>query len=204
MSQYYDNHQELAKLSKARELQFRMKSGEILRKNFEENVLLYLDEPIIGHLCDSLFLEENGLRHSGYTDFSFLTAPAYKAFEGFLFQIAKDLKLPSGKDHTLVGGYYYDSTKIEKAIDNVISDLEKTTGKVTNNDRKDHIMANVTAMRLFLKTYRHTPAHFFGKPLETKEMALNHVHSIYKNINDTVSVLQESGLITIVPKPPKR
>lgn len=202
MGIHYDDPRQL---NEARKLQYRPQLNGLdkLRKNFDENVLLYLDDKIIGHLCDSLFLEEINLNHSAYTDFSFLTAPAYKAFEGFLFQIAKELKLPAGKDEKLVGGYYYKPEEVHKAIDGIIVDLEKTSGKVTDKDRKDHLKAVVSEMGRYLKRYRHAPSHYYGEPLTTKDKAWNHVHSIYNNINETVLILQESKLIKTPVKPKK-
>lgn len=176
--------------------------GKMLRQHFDEQVLLYLDEEIINHLADSIFLENNGPTINRFNDFSFLTAPAYKAFEGFLFQIARDLNLLPGRDNDQVGGYY-DPVKVDKEIDRIIKELEKKTGGSLKKDHKDSIKANVTAMRLFLKVYRHTPAHFRGQPLKTKEMARQNIHRIYGTIRDTVIVLQEAGMLPKPNLPPK-
>ncbi len=176
--------------------------GKMLRRHFDETVLLYLDENVINHLADSVFLEEDGPRNNRFNDFSFLTAPAYKAFEGFLFQIARDLKLSPGRDNDQVGGYY-DPIKVDKEIDNIIKELEKKTGSGLKKNHKDSLKANITEMRLFLKTYRHTPAHFRGQPVKTKEMAWGNVRRIYGTIKDTVIVLQEAGMIPKPVLPPK-
>src|SRR3989344_7600487 len=72
-------------------------SAEALKNTFDQDVLFYLSERVINHLTDSMSIHgaigTRGDVH--FNDFSFATAPAYKALEGFLFQVAKDLGLPS-------------------------------------------------------------------------------------------------------------
>jgi hypothetical protein len=71
---------------------------DILKNNFEDSTLRYLQESILNYLLDNVALERNEVvKKIEYelNDFSFFIAPSYKALEGFLFQIAEDLELPS-------------------------------------------------------------------------------------------------------------
>src|SRR5687768_11659236 len=76
-------------------LKVRIRGDSRLKDHFDEMSLEYLDEKIIDYLADSLQVASLGAsqHRERFHDFSFLTAPAYKAFEGYLFQIARDLDL---------------------------------------------------------------------------------------------------------------
>jgi len=141
-------------------------------------------------------LDKEQLHHS-YNDYSFLTAPAYKAFEGFLFQLAKDLKLPSSGKPELVGTYYFDEQKVDGAIDALLDELEKagTGSTALSSAEKDNIKDNVKEMKRFLRNYRHTPAHFHGEPMISREKSLQNILSMYRIIDETVAVLQNAKLI---------
>ena len=171
-----------------------------LEYNFDEQVLYYLSEKVINHLLDSLELEKqcNEQWRNNFSDFSFLTAPAYKAFEGFLFQIAKDLDLPSSGDPKFVGTYF-DEEKVDKTIDKLLKELEAKSEKESKLSRqeKQHIKDMIKEMKRFLVHYRHTPAHFHGETMDTIEKAKQNTASMYRIINETVKVLLKVNLVTI-------
>ncbi|MBI2459563.1 MAG: hypothetical protein HYV53_03370 [Parcubacteria group bacterium] len=172
-----------------------------LEANFDLQVLYYLSERVINYLLDSISLEQADLRSPGrhFNDFSFFTAPAYKALEGFLFQIAKDLNLPSSGNSNLAGSYYFDEEKIDKHIDKLlkelfdVADAEKKLSKYEKRDIKDRIRE----MKGFLQHYRNTPSHFYGEPIDTIDKAHRNIMIIYGAIDNTTKILIKSGLIKI-------
>ena len=203
MSHYYNNQS--YKFGEARHRQQNEGMLGLLEKNFSRDTLLYLEEKIINHLLDSVTLEFPGLNLSAQTngrfnDYSFLTAPAYKALEGFLFQIADDLKLPSSvNNNKIAGAYYFDEQKIDKHIDNLIKEIEHKAdneNKLSKHEKQD-IKDRIKEMRGFLKHYRHTPAHFFGEPIEAVEKAHMNIMVIYSAIDNTAQILLKANLIKI-------
>lgn len=171
-----------------------------LNNHFHSDVLDYLSEAVINHLVDSLNLDILCAGHFNgrFNDFSFFTAPAYKAFEGFLWQIAEDLNLPSSGNPKFVGTYF-DEEKVDKTIDKLIKELELKTEKEARltRDEKRHIKDMIQEMNRFLYHYRHTPAHFHGEPIDTIEKARQNILSMYRIINETVKTLLKAKLIII-------
>ena len=172
-----------------------------LEANFDKQALFYLSEKVINYLLDSIGLGHSGLegQRQHFNDFSFITAPAYKALEGFLFQIAKDLNLPSSGNSNLAGSYYFDEEKIDKHIDKLlkelfdVADAEKKLSKYEKRDIKDRIRE----MKGFLQHYRNTPSHFYGEPIDTIDKAHRNIMIIYGAIDNTTKILIKSGLIKI-------
>jgi hypothetical protein len=171
-----------------------------LENNFSQNTLYYLSENIINHLMDSTMLWASvpSQVKDKMNDYSFLTAPAYKAFEGFLFQIARDLQLPSSGNPKFAGTYF-DEEKVDKAINKLLKEFEQKAEKEKklSKQEKDHIKDMVKEMKRFLYHYRHTPAHFDGEPIQTIEMAQQNVLSMYRIINETTKTLLDTSLLQI-------
>ena len=170
-----------------------------LVNNFDENVLFYLDEKIINHLFDSIiFKNAQSYLRLRLNDYSATTAPAYKAFEGFLFQLAKDLNLPSSGNVNFVGTYF-DEEKVDKTIDSLIDELEIKNNQIDklSKEEKTHIKDMVNEMKRFLVNYRHTPAHFYGEIIDTPQKAEQNILSIYRIISETVKILLKVGLLII-------
>jgi len=171
-----------------------------MNSNFDLSTLEYLNESVINHLADSLTLEKywQVQLNDRFNDFSFTTAPAYKAFEGFLFQIAAELNLPTVGNPKFVGTYF-DEQLVDKTIDSLLQELEtksKTSTKLSK-DEKIFIKDQVVEMKRFLQHYRHTPAHFHGEPIDSLDKAKQNVHSIYRIINETIKILLKSQLVKI-------
>lgn len=199
MSQNYNNSQS-HQFGNARNRQQNEGILDALEKNFSRDTLLYLEERIINYLLDSVTLEFQGLNISAQTngrfnDYSFLTAPAYKSLEGFLFQIAKDLNLPSSRNNN-VGGYYFDEQKIDKHVNKLLKELESRAenSKLSSYEKRD-IKDRIKEMKGFLQHYRHTPAHFFGEPIKTVEKAHMNIMVIYNAIDNTAQILLKANLI---------
>lgn len=177
------------------------KNENELKNNFANDTLFYLDEQIINHLLDSIEVDRIFLeRRYGFHDYSFITAPAYKALEGFLLQIAKDLKLPSAGNSNFAGSYYFDEGKIDKHVDKLIKELEQSTEKSTKLSKyeKQDIKDKVKEMKSFLRHYRHSPAHYFGEPVEKLEKAHRNIMIIYGAVDNTAKILLKAKLIEIV------
>ncbi|TSC96150.1 MAG: hypothetical protein Athens101426_456 [Parcubacteria group bacterium Athens1014_26] len=173
--------------------------GGGLEAIFDVKVLLYLSEKIINHIADSLQLNADSYFKNKMNDYSFLTAPAYKALEGFLFQIATELNLPSSGNSNLAGSYYFDEIKIDKHIDKLIKELENKTdftSKLSIYEKRD-IKDRIKEMKGFLRNYRHTPAHFYGEIIDTSEKADINIKIIYGTINNTAKILLTHDLIKI-------
>lgn len=171
-----------------------------LDNNFDRDTLFYLSECIINHLADSMMIEEvmNGQTKNKFNDFSCFTAPAYKAFEGFLFQIAQDLNLPSSGNPKFVGTYF-DEELVDKTIDKLLKEFNDSlqSGQKLTKQEKQHIKDQVSEMKRFLYHYRHTPAHFHGEPLQTIEKARQNILSMYRIIDETTKTLLSAGLLQI-------
>ncbi|KKQ18216.1 MAG: hypothetical protein US31_C0007G0022 [Berkelbacteria bacterium GW2011_GWA1_36_9] len=174
---------------------------DCIKANFDTVTLDYLSEKIINHLADSIRVEcmdiEQSFRNQ-FNDFSFFTAPAYKAFEGFLFQIADDLRLPSSGNTKFVGTYF-DEEKVDQTIDNLLLELEQKANITTKLDKseKEYVKDMIKEMKRFLHHYRHTPAHFQGEMIDTPEKATQNIHSIYRIINETTKTLLKASLLEI-------
>ncbi len=173
-----------------------------MQYTFDENVLDYLSEKVLNHIADSMTTEElfkNDLIKNRFNDYSFLTAPAYKALEGFLFQIAEELDLSSSGNKNLAGSYYFDEKKIDKHIDKLLKELEAVMDKEKKLSRyeKRDIKDRIKEMKGFLQHYRNTPAHFYGELIDTVEKANININIIYGAISNTTKILLKAKLIEI-------
>ena len=173
-----------------------------LEDNFDQLTLHFLSEKVINHLTDSLKLDiiwKEGFKDQ-FNDFSFFTAPAYKALEGFLFQIADDLKLPSAGNAKLAGSYYFDEEKMDQHIDKLLEELDNAADSEDNlsDYEKRDIKDRIREMRGFLQRYRNTPAHFYGESIDTLEKARRNIMTIYGAIDNTTKILLKAKLITII------
>ena len=200
MSRNFEHLDSIEDKGIARVVQKNESVNEMLKKHFDIETLYYLEEGIIDYLLDSLALEKYNIIEqtvNRFNDYSFLTAPAYKALEGFLFQIAEDLELPSGKNLDAVGGYYFDEMKVDKHINKLLKELEKKaeeTAKLSRHEKKD-IKERIQQMKSFLKNYRHTPAHYLGESIGTIEKADRNIKIIFGAIDDSAKIFLKSGLI---------
>ncbi len=203
MSNYYNNQS--YKFGEARHRQQNEGVADTLKNIFSQDTLFYLDEKIINHLMDSLCLDSSRHDFSSmmkglFNDYSFLMSPAYKALEGFLFQLANDLKLPSSANNDkIAGAYYFDEQKIDKHIDSLIKEIENKAdneNKLSKYEKQD-IKDRIKEMKGFLRHYRHAPAHFFGEPIETVDKAHRNIMIIYGAIDNATKILLKAGLISI-------
>lgn len=123
-----------------------------------------------------------------FYDYSFMIAPTYKAYEGYLGFIAKELQLPVEDFKHHIGGLY-DWDRLEKDKKNI---LEKLKGKLGDDrDSKERW----SLLNMILRQYRHNPAHFYGDLINSYEQAENYVKTIYSTINKTNRFFIDKKLI---------
>lgn len=136
----------------------------------------------------SEFDEKEATSKMIYNDYSFVIAPAYKAFEGFLLFIAKSFNLPVEKyEHNIGGLYDWEANKNEG--DEILKALE---GKLGNDkEGKDRWRE----LNMVLRTYRHNPAHYSGDKIETFEQAEDYVKTIINTINQMTNFVIKKGVI---------
>jgi len=125
-----------------------------------------------------------------YYDYSFLMAPAYKAFEGYLYLLAESLGLKKATQEIQNIGNLYDSEKIQRVKEEIVTE---TGEKIDKNDKDG--MEIIDSLRRVLRHYRHNPAHFGGERIDTFQKAKNYVSMILAVINDTTKYFLSKGLI---------
>ena len=176
-------------------INFLNKKQEIIRLLFD---WLILNE-CIGEISIKWPERENGVgRILGYpltristlfNDYSFLIAPAYKAFEGYLYLLAESLGLKKATEEIQNIGNLYDSDKIDRLKEEIITE---TGEKIDKSDKEG--MEIIDGLRRVLRHYRHNPAHFGGR-IDTFQKAKNYVSMIFTVINDTTKYFLSKGLI---------
>lgn len=127
-----------------------------------------------------------------FNDYSFLVAPAYKAFEGYLYLLAEKLgvKTKEELDKTVNIGSCYNIEEIEKLKMEIISETGK---KIDKNDRED--MGKISELKRVLELYRHSPAHYGGERIDTFEKAENYGRTIIVTINETTKYFIKNGFL---------
>lgn len=125
-----------------------------------------------------------------YSEYSFLIAPIYKAYEGFLFLLAKSLGLKTSEQEILSIGRLYDEEAITRNKDEIITELGESLNK---SDRE--VLGKLSELKRVLELYRHNPAHYLGTRLETMEKAENYGRTILTVINETTKYFLEKKYI---------
>jgi hypothetical protein len=185
-----------------------------LRKHIDDDVYHYLQMDgceIINLLADWLILLENikivfrgekeyySGRYVGqakasaqnlYSEYSFLIAPIYKAYEGFLYLLANSLGLKTSEQIILTIGRLYDEEAITRRKDEIITELGESLNK---SDRE--VLGKLSELKRVLELYRHNPAHYLGTRLETMEKAENYGKTILTVINETTKYFMEKKYI---------
>ncbi len=166
-----------------------------LERYFSLEVYNWLDEKIKQLLLDYLTLKDNydlpsNLSSSKeyFYDYSFLLTPAFKALEGTIIQIGKELDLPVEKNKYSVGGFF-NNEELEKYYSNVLNEIEHL-----NDDDKAEIKEWLTNARRFLTPLRNTPAHFSGKIKENTEVTFMAGQTILHTIEEVCRVMIKKKL----------
>lgn len=167
--------------------------NQYLGQRFSELVLNYLKWEIKFLFYDYINLEKS--LSGNYNDYSFSIAPAYKAFEGFLFQLGIDLKLFDKNNLPYSPGSFYEDEKIEKSLQDLFKGVLNLTKKVDKDKFKD-ISGRISEMRNLLRRYRHTPAHYQGSQcIPNFAKAKDYAASIIFNMNDLIKLLDEVNIL---------
>jgi hypothetical protein len=124
-----------------------------------------------------------------YYDYSFLIASAYKAFEGYLYLIAESLGFKKESHEIRNIGNLYDSDKIQKIKEDIITETRK---KIDKGDKEG--LEIIDGLRRALRHYRHNPAHFGGS-IDRFQKAKNYGSMIFTIINDSTKCFLDKGLI---------
>jgi len=126
-----------------------------------------------------------------FSDYSFLIAPIYKAFEGYLFLLANSIGLKT-KDEIIknIGGCY-DEEKIIQIKREIVTE---TGNRIDKADKEG--IGRLSELKRVLEQYRHNPAHFLGNTLDTFQKATNYGGAILTAINETTKFFLERGDIT--------
>lgn len=189
----------------------------MLSSHLDTEVIAYLqkDPQIKGLLMDYLVLVDSittrtlsgtarhrdtgryiGTPHIGaseaFSDYSFLIAPIYKAFEGHLFLLANSLGLKT-KDEIITNvGSCYDEEKITKMKKEIVTE----TGNLIEKTDKEGI-GKISELKRVLEQYRHNPAHFLGSNLDTFQKATNYGGAILTAINEATRYFLQRGDIKV-------
>lgn len=127
-----------------------------------------------------------------YYDYSFLMAPAYKAFEGYLYLLAESLGLKKESEEIRNIGNLYDSDKIQKIKEDIITETGK---EIDKEDREGSEI--IDGLRRALRRYRHNPAHFGGERIDKFQKSKDYGIMILSVINDSANYFLDKGLIAL-------
>lgn len=123
-----------------------------------------------------------------YSDYSFVVAPAYKAFEGFLLFVAEEFELPVEEYKQNVGGLYNWEVNV-KDKDKILAALESKLEK--DKEGQDRWRE----LGMILRSYRHNPAHYSGDRIDSFEQAEDYVRTIINTMNQTLKYLVKKDVI---------
>lgn len=124
----------------------------------------------------------------GFTDCSFLIAPIYKAFEGYLFLLAESLGLKDRDQIVTNIGSCYDEEKLTQMKKSIVTE----TGKLIHEKDKEGL-GKISELKRVLEQYRHNPAHYLGTSLDTFQKAANYGGAILTAINEITKFFLERG-----------
>lgn len=121
-----------------------------------------------------------------FYDYSFIIAPMYKSIEGILWKIATDLGLV--KQDSILGNFF-DEDHIKKLH-------PKIDGSKLTRTKKAEVKNELSELKVFLKRYRHNPAHY-GSRFSSLEEAKIASHSALHNIKCLIQDLLAGELIIV-------
>lgn len=163
---------------------------------FHKETIEWLEDKVKDLLMDYLTIQESSkqMGTGDLSDYSFVTTPAFKALEGTLIQIAKELGFEAEKYRFKIG-VVFDDKNIELFYEDVIKKIENIT-----NEQKLDIKIWLNDIQKKLKHFRHSPAHFTGEGKSNYAQAFMLGDQILADINELCYVLITSGLLKIPEK----
>ncbi len=155
---------------------------------YDPRVISWLDNKVNLLLTDYL-----GIRNSPYgivnmSDYSYLITPAFKALEGTLIQIARELGLNVEKADIRIG-VVFSEENLEMFYQDVLNQIEDLS-----KESKADITMWLNDARRFLRHFRHSPAHYGGDTKQNWDQAFADGDHVLRIINGMCSVLLESGV----------
>ena len=127
-----------------------------------------------------------------YYDYAFVVAPAYKAYEGYLFLLAEKLGLKDPDDVVHSVGHLYDEDHLLKLKEEIVTEIGKKL-----NTADTELIGQLTELKRVLQLYRHNPAHFLGDRINTFEKAENYGRTVLTVINQTTKHFLREKYIAI-------
>lgn len=166
---------------------------DALNRVFSGKVFDSLDEGVRECLLDYMALRRASgdyiVGPNSMSDYSYLIVHAFKALEGFLLQVARNLGIdPKEYDYKI--GQMLQEENVERLYKDIISKLEKV-----DKEKKLDIKIWLNNARIMLKSYRHTPAHYLGAKIPTYEKAIHSGDYILETIDRMGIGLLEAGLL---------
>ena len=174
----------------------------LLLKYLNENVVRWLPVKVRNLLADYLRLKANAtsLEKAGFYDYSFLMTPAFKAFEGTLIKVGEELGLNiDKKPHKISVGSILNEDNLEKFYTEVLDKIDSL-----EKEKKEDIKEWLSNARRYLKSLRHTPAHFLGDIQDTRNKAIMSADTILKTINELCGSMIDNGLFPSIKKEEER
>lgn len=163
---------------------------ERLRDFMYPEVVAWLDRKIKQFLLDYInikyFSKDYGVNN--LSDYSYLITPAFKALEGTLLQIGKELGFDLNKYKYRVGVMFNDES-LEKYYKDVLDKIEH----LAEENRAD-IKQWLDNARRILKSLRHAPAHFNGEVKDNWDKAFLSGDLIISTINEMCYTLIQSRI----------
>lgn len=159
----------------------------------DQKVIDWLDIKTKNLLLDYLVLrksyEEYAIGKESITDYSYLITPAFKALEGTLIQIARELGIDLEKYKFKIGVIFSE--------ENLETFYNETLDKIENlsEENKLDIQQWLNNARRLLRHLRHSPAHYQGEVKENFNQAFMTGDQIIFTIKEMCLSLLNSGII---------
>jgi hypothetical protein len=155
-------------------------------------VRVWLDTKTREFLLDYLnikYCSNKGYVINDIYDYSYLMMPAFKALEGTMLQIGRELSFDLKKYDYSVGGIFSEDN-LNKYYDEVLDKI----GSI-DKDKKMDIRQWLDNARRILRSLRHNPAHYNGD-VKNYVSAFNDGEAILFTIKEIVRAFIDSGLVT--------
>ncbi len=159
-------------------------------------VVSWLNPKISGFLIDYMNIKASAsdFMISGLTDYSYLITPAFKALEGTLLEIGKELGFDMAKYKFKIGVVFNDEN-LDKYYEEVLDKI-----KELSEEKRVDIKQWLDNARRILKSLRHTPAHYEGEVKENWTKAFLSGDLIINTINEMCHTLIQNNLFPSVIK----
>jgi hypothetical protein len=126
---------------------------------------------------------------TGLSDYSYLITPAFKALEGTLIQIAKNLGFKL-EDYGYKIGVVFNEENLEKFYNDTLDKLDSLT-----EENKLDIQQWLNNARRLLRHLRHSPAHYSGEVKESYNKAFFVGDQILFTINEMCLSLLNNNIL---------